>query len=269
MALARLNPAPRIVSNIPCNMQVGAPCHPSDTQHSSDTSSAPAEDAGTINAAPNALALLQSPKTPSVAQNGVPAPPAPCRCHLLTLAWLCPQRNEAAAYSRPSRFGDGFHTVLLTFIVLACVAGIAIAASAAFCLRRHAKQREKERLAALGPEGAADTTLEYQVGPCGMRDPAGCSTTASASLGAALGQCCGQGTRLLLGSPRSCAASTWLPSLSLAVLRHRQRQQRPHGSAASRPSSAMPHSPAPAPTAAHPLGARSPFSPTWTSPLDT
>ncbi|XP_030342784.1 receptor-type tyrosine-protein phosphatase-like N [Strigops habroptila] len=72
------------------------------------------------------------------------------------------ERNEAAAYSRPSRFRDGFHTVLLTFIVLACVAGIAIAVSAAFCLRRHAKQREKERLAALGPEGAADTTLEYQ-----------------------------------------------------------------------------------------------------------
>ncbi|NXW70457.1 PTPRN protein, partial [Hirundo rustica] len=72
------------------------------------------------------------------------------------------ERNEAAAYSRPSRFGDGFHSVLLTFIALACVAVIAIAVSAAFCLRRHAKQREKERLAALGPEGAADTTLEYQ-----------------------------------------------------------------------------------------------------------
>ncbi|NXU97090.1 PTPRN protein, partial [Cettia cetti] len=72
------------------------------------------------------------------------------------------ERNEAAAYSRPSRFGDGFHSVLLTFIALACVAVIAIAVSAALCLRRHAKQREKERLAALGPEGAADTTLEYQ-----------------------------------------------------------------------------------------------------------
>ncbi|NXN32775.1 PTPRN protein, partial [Nycticryphes semicollaris] len=72
------------------------------------------------------------------------------------------ERNEAAAYSRPSRFGDSFHSVLLTFIALACVAGIAIAAAAAFCLRRHAKQREKERLAALGPEGAADTTFEYQ-----------------------------------------------------------------------------------------------------------
>ncbi|NXK96370.1 PTPRN protein, partial [Formicarius rufipectus] len=72
------------------------------------------------------------------------------------------ERNEAAAYPRPSRFGDSFHSVLLTFIALACVAGIAIAVAAAFCLRRHAKQREKERLAALGPEGAADTTFEYQ-----------------------------------------------------------------------------------------------------------
>ncbi|NWT14630.1 PTPRN protein, partial [Vireo altiloquus] len=72
------------------------------------------------------------------------------------------ERNEAAAYSRPSRFGASFHSVLLTFISLACVAVIAIAVSVAFCLRRHAKQREKERLAALGPEGAADTTFEYQ-----------------------------------------------------------------------------------------------------------
>ncbi|NXA32737.1 PTPRN protein, partial [Eudromia elegans] len=72
------------------------------------------------------------------------------------------QRNEAATYPHPSRFGDGFHAVLLTFIALACAAGVAIAAAAAFCLRHHAKQREKERLAALGPEGAADSTFEYQ-----------------------------------------------------------------------------------------------------------
>lgn len=198
--------------------------------------------------------------------------PVPCRCPRLTLAWLCPQRNEAAAYSRPSRFGDGFHSVLLTFIALACVAGIAIAAAAAFCLRRHAKQREKERLAALGPEGAADTTFEYQVGPRRKQDPAGCSTAPSASLGvrgAALQQCCGRGTRLLLGSPRSYAVSTWLRSLSLAVPRHRWHQQRPHGSAASHPSSATPPSPVPAHTAAHPPGARSLSSPTWISPLGT
>lgn len=111
-------------------------------------------------------------------QNGFFTPPAPCRFPLLTLALLCPQRNEAAAYSRPSHFRDGFHSVLLTFIALACVAGIAIAAAAAFCLRRHAKQREKERLAALGPEGAADTTFEYQVGPHGMWDAAGCAAAA-------------------------------------------------------------------------------------------
>ncbi|NWX93804.1 PTPRN protein, partial [Nothoprocta pentlandii] len=72
------------------------------------------------------------------------------------------QRNEAATYPHPLRFGDSFHSVLLTFIALACVAGIAIAAAAAFCLRHHARQRHKERLAALGPEGAADSTLEYQ-----------------------------------------------------------------------------------------------------------
>ncbi|NXC50456.1 PTPRN protein, partial [Penelope pileata] len=72
------------------------------------------------------------------------------------------ERNEAAAYSRPSHLGNGFHSVLLTFISLACLAGISIAAAAAFCLRQHARQREKERLAALGPEGAADTTFEYQ-----------------------------------------------------------------------------------------------------------
>ncbi|XP_062435296.1 receptor-type tyrosine-protein phosphatase-like N isoform X2 [Rhea pennata] len=72
------------------------------------------------------------------------------------------QRNEAAAYPHPSRFADSFHSVLLTFLALACVAGVTIAAAAAVCLRHHAKQREKERLAALGPEGAADSTLEYQ-----------------------------------------------------------------------------------------------------------
>lgn len=140
--------------------------------------------------------LCFSPQQPQMwcRMGSLPHSPAPCRCPLLTLARLCPQRNEAAAYSRPSRFGDGFHSVLLTFIALACMAGIAIAAAAAFCLRRHAKQREKERLAALGPEGAADTTFEYQVGPRGMWDPVGCGTTVSASLGvhrAALQQCCG------------------------------------------------------------------------------
>ncbi|XP_075773798.1 receptor-type tyrosine-protein phosphatase-like N isoform X2 [Pelodiscus sinensis] len=72
------------------------------------------------------------------------------------------QRNEASSHPRPSHFGDTFHAVLLTFLALACVAGVAIAAAIAACLRQHAKQREKDRLAALGPEGAGDSTFEYQ-----------------------------------------------------------------------------------------------------------
>uniref|UniRef100_A0A6J0TJK6 Receptor-type tyrosine-protein phosphatase-like N isoform X2 n=1 Tax=Pogona vitticeps TaxID=103695 RepID=A0A6J0TJK6_9SAUR len=72
------------------------------------------------------------------------------------------QRNEAATYPHPTHFGDTFRSVLLTFVLLACVAGIVIAAAVVFCLRQHAKQREKERLAGLGPEGAADSTFEYQ-----------------------------------------------------------------------------------------------------------
>ncbi|KAH0621206.1 hypothetical protein JD844_022279 [Phrynosoma platyrhinos] len=72
------------------------------------------------------------------------------------------QRNEAATYPHPTHFGDTFRSVLLTFVLLACVAGVVIAAAVVFCLRQHAKQREKERLAGLGPEGAADSTFEYQ-----------------------------------------------------------------------------------------------------------
>ncbi|XP_034641941.1 receptor-type tyrosine-protein phosphatase-like N isoform X2 [Trachemys scripta elegans] len=72
------------------------------------------------------------------------------------------QRNEATPYPHPSHFGDTFHSVLLTFLALACVAGVVIAAAIVFCLRQHAKQREKDRLAALGPEGTGDSTFEYQ-----------------------------------------------------------------------------------------------------------
>uniref|UniRef100_A0A803T983 Protein tyrosine phosphatase receptor type N n=1 Tax=Anolis carolinensis TaxID=28377 RepID=A0A803T983_ANOCA len=72
------------------------------------------------------------------------------------------QRNEAATYPHPTHFGDTFRSVLLTFVLLACVAGVVIAAVVVFCLRQHAKQREKERMAGLGPEGAADSTFEYQ-----------------------------------------------------------------------------------------------------------
>ncbi|XP_070585628.1 receptor-type tyrosine-protein phosphatase-like N isoform X4 [Erythrolamprus reginae] len=72
------------------------------------------------------------------------------------------QRNEASTYPHPAHFGNTFRSVLLTFVLLACVAGIVIAAAVVFCLRQHAKQREKERLAGLGPEGATDSTYEYQ-----------------------------------------------------------------------------------------------------------
>ncbi|XP_074857677.1 receptor-type tyrosine-protein phosphatase-like N isoform X2 [Carettochelys insculpta] len=72
------------------------------------------------------------------------------------------QRNEATPYPHPSHAGNTFHVVLLTFLALACVAGVAIAAAIVACLRQHAKQREKDRLAALGPEGAGDSTFEYQ-----------------------------------------------------------------------------------------------------------
>uniref|UniRef100_A0A8C4WMK9 Protein tyrosine phosphatase receptor type N n=1 Tax=Gopherus evgoodei TaxID=1825980 RepID=A0A8C4WMK9_9SAUR len=72
------------------------------------------------------------------------------------------QRNEAVPYPHPSHFGDAFHSVLLTFLALACVAGAGIAGAIAVCLRQHAKQRQKDRLAALGPEGSGDSTLEYQ-----------------------------------------------------------------------------------------------------------
>lgn len=76
---------------------------------------------------------------------------------------VSPQRTEATTYPHPTHFGDTFRSVLLTFVLLACVAGIVIAAAVVFILRQHAKQREKERLAGLGPEGAADSTFEYQV----------------------------------------------------------------------------------------------------------
>lgn len=156
-------------------------CKPRHTRPRGGTSSAPAvcwEEQHSPDHPRSALAPQKRCRTGSS--------PPPCRCPPLILARLCPQRNEAAAYPHPSRFGDGFHSVLLTFIALACVAGVSIAAAAAFCLRQHAKQREKERLAALGPEGAADSTLEYQVGVLGA---ARCGQTASALLGGCAAGC--------------------------------------------------------------------------------
>nr|DBA19663.1 TPA: hypothetical protein GDO54_015466 [Pyxicephalus adspersus] len=71
-------------------------------------------------------------------------------------------RSNGTTYPHATHFGDTFRFVLLIFIALACIAGIVIASAVIFCLRQHAKQREKERLAGLGPEGAGDSTFEYQ-----------------------------------------------------------------------------------------------------------
>ncbi|XP_023385488.1 receptor-type tyrosine-protein phosphatase-like N [Pteropus vampyrus] len=74
------------------------------------------------------------------------------------------QREEAAAVlPRPARSTPPMRSVLLTLVALAGVAGLLVALAVALCVRQHARQRDKERLAALGPEGAhGDTTFEYQ-----------------------------------------------------------------------------------------------------------
>ncbi|KAK2108430.1 hypothetical protein P7K49_013595 [Saguinus oedipus] len=77
---------------------------------------------------------------------------------------LFPQREEAAAVlPRTAHSTSPMHSVLLTLVALAGVAGLLVALAVALCVRQHARQRDKERLAALGPEGAhGDTTFEYQ-----------------------------------------------------------------------------------------------------------
>ncbi|XP_048200119.1 receptor-type tyrosine-protein phosphatase-like N isoform X3 [Perognathus longimembris pacificus] len=74
------------------------------------------------------------------------------------------QREEAASIlPRPARSTSPMRSVLLTLVALAGVAGLLVALAVALCMRQHARQRDKERLAALGPEGAhGDTTFEYQ-----------------------------------------------------------------------------------------------------------
>ncbi|KAM6152733.1 receptor-type tyrosine-protein phosphatase-like N isoform 2-T2 [Erethizon dorsatum] len=74
------------------------------------------------------------------------------------------QREEAAAVlSRPAHSTNPMRSVLLTLVALAGVAGLLVALAVALCVRQHSRQRDKERLAALGPEGAhGDTTFEYQ-----------------------------------------------------------------------------------------------------------
>ncbi|KAL4688552.1 hypothetical protein H8959_004804 [Pygathrix nigripes] len=74
------------------------------------------------------------------------------------------QREEAAAVlPRIAHSTSPMRSVLLTLVALAGVAGLLVALAVALCVRQHARQRDKERLAALGPEGAhGDTTFEYQ-----------------------------------------------------------------------------------------------------------
>uniref|UniRef100_G3T308 Protein tyrosine phosphatase receptor type N n=1 Tax=Loxodonta africana TaxID=9785 RepID=G3T308_LOXAF len=74
------------------------------------------------------------------------------------------QREEATAVlPRPARGTSPMRSVLLTLVALAGVAGLLVALAVALCIRQHVRQRDKEHLAALGPEGAhGDTTFEYQ-----------------------------------------------------------------------------------------------------------
>ncbi|XP_030697271.2 receptor-type tyrosine-protein phosphatase-like N isoform X4 [Globicephala melas] len=74
------------------------------------------------------------------------------------------QREEAAAVlPRPAHGTSPMRSMLLTLVALVGVAGLLVALAVALCARQRVRQRDKERLAALGPEGAhGDTTFEYQ-----------------------------------------------------------------------------------------------------------
>ncbi|XP_043931799.1 receptor-type tyrosine-protein phosphatase-like N isoform X2 [Protopterus annectens] len=72
------------------------------------------------------------------------------------------ERSDVDTLQHVPRFGDPFRIVLLSFIAVACIAGILIAATVVFCLQYHAKQRDKKKMAGLGPEAGVDATLEYQ-----------------------------------------------------------------------------------------------------------
>ncbi|XP_059249512.1 receptor-type tyrosine-protein phosphatase-like N isoform X3 [Mustela nigripes] len=91
------------------------------------------------------------------------------------------QREEAAAVlPRPARSTSPMRSVLLTVVALAGVAGLLVALAVALCVRQHARQRDKERLAALGPEGAhGDTTFEYQFSDAAQASPSSHSSTPS------------------------------------------------------------------------------------------
>ncbi|XP_059503536.1 receptor-type tyrosine-protein phosphatase-like N isoform X2 [Stegostoma tigrinum] len=72
------------------------------------------------------------------------------------------ERNAFHSLPEPARHSNTFRFLLLSFIAVACIAGILIAGAIIICLRQNAKQRQKEKLAGLGPEGGTDTSLEYQ-----------------------------------------------------------------------------------------------------------
>ncbi|KAL1770964.1 receptor-type tyrosine-protein phosphatase-like N isoform X2 [Sigmodon hispidus] len=73
------------------------------------------------------------------------------------------REDTAAVLPRQAHGKSSMRSVLLTLVALAGVAGLLVALAVALCMRHHSRQREKERLAALGPEGAhGDTTFEYQ-----------------------------------------------------------------------------------------------------------
>ncbi|KAM6179128.1 receptor-type tyrosine-protein phosphatase-like N isoform 2-T2 [Rhynchocyon petersi] len=74
------------------------------------------------------------------------------------------QREEATAVLPRQAHGTSpMRSLLLTLVALVGVAGLLVALAVALCMRQHARQRDKEHLAALGPEGAhGDTTFEYQ-----------------------------------------------------------------------------------------------------------
>lgn len=92
-----------------------------------------------------------------------PGPVSPAIIPLIPALFL--QREEAAAVLPRQAHGvSPMRSVLLTLVALAGVAGLLVALAVALCMRHHSRQRDKERLAALGPEGAhSDTTFEYQV----------------------------------------------------------------------------------------------------------
>ncbi|XP_055487612.1 receptor-type tyrosine-protein phosphatase-like N, partial [Leucoraja erinacea] len=72
------------------------------------------------------------------------------------------ERNAFHRQPKPAGHGGAFRFLLLTFIAVAGMAGILVAGAVIYCLRQSAKRRHKEKLAGIGAEGTAETSLEYQ-----------------------------------------------------------------------------------------------------------